>query len=106
LRDANCVEISGRLIELEQLRYTPAGIPILRFRLGHFSDQQEAGAARKVECELSVVAIQREAQLIASATLGTPLIASGFLDRKSRSSSQLMLHATHIEFKNPGLGEK
>ena len=72
----------------------------MRFRISHVSDQQEAGATRKVECELGVVALEREAQLIASAKLGVGLVATGFLDRKSRNSGQLMLHATHIEFKN------
>ena len=68
--------------------------------MGHVSDQPEAGATRKVECELGVVAMEREAQLIASAKLGVALVATGFLDRKSRNSGQLTLHATHIEFKN------
>ena len=78
---ANRVEISGQLMELESLRYTPAGIPIVQFRIGHVSTQQEAGAARKVECEVGVVAMEREARLVASAKLGVALTATGFLDR-------------------------
>ena len=97
---ANRVEISGRLIELEGLRYTPYGIPIVRFLISHQSEQQEAGATRKVDCELGVVAVEREAHLVASAKLGAELVATGFLDRKSRNGLQLTLHATHIEFKN------
>jgi len=100
LTGANRVEISGNLLELERLRYTPAGIPIVRFLIGHASDQHDAGATRKVECQLGVVATEREAQLIASAKLGVELVATGFLDRKNRKSNQLMLHAIHIEFKN------
>jgi primosomal replication protein N len=100
LTGANRVEISGRLVELEGLKYTPAGIPIVRFLISHESEQQEAGTPRKVDCELGVVATERDAHLIASAKLGVELVAKGFLNRKSLKGTQLTLHATHIEFKN------
>ena len=38
--------LSGKLIELDALRYPPAGIPVVNFRLSHASDQIEAGAKR------------------------------------------------------------
>ena len=38
--------LSGKLIELDALRYTPAGIPVVNFRLSHESEQIEAGAKR------------------------------------------------------------
>jgi primosomal replication protein N len=100
LAGANHVGISGRLIELEALRYSPAGIPIVQFRVSHQSEQLEAGMTRKVNCELAVVAVEREARLMASAKLGMELLVTGFLDRKSRNGTQFILHATHIEFKN------
>jgi primosomal replication protein N len=100
LAGVNHVKISGRLIELEGLRYSPAGIPIVQFRVSHESEQLEAGVTRKVNCELGVIAVEREARLVASAKLGVELVATGFLDHKSRSGTQFILHATHIEFKN------
>lgn len=97
--DTNRVEVFGTLIELDRLRYSPAGVPVVRFRIQIDSNQIEAGVSRKVNCEVAGVAIDREARLIASAALGEQLGVKGFLDRKSRSSTQLVLHATDIEFK-------
>ena len=94
----NRVVLRGRLIELDIMRHTPGGVPILKFRIGHESSQIEGGASRKVSCEVTGVAFDREAKLLASAHLGSPLAISGFLDRKGRSRHQLVLHATHIEF--------
>ena len=90
--------LRGRIVEIDALRRTPAGIPILKFRLGHESTQQEGGSPRKVSCEIAAMAFDREAHLLASAPLGTAMTVSGFMDRKGHSSRQLVLHATQIEF--------
>jgi len=96
----NRVEIHGRLIELDALRHTPAGIAVLKFSLGHESTQMEAGVPRKVSCEIEGIAFDREARLLATASLGLGLTLHGFMDRKSRNSNRLVLHATQIEFEN------
>ena len=90
--------LSGNLIELDALRYTPAGIPVVNFRLSHASEQIEAGAARAVQCEVAGLAFEREARLMAAAKLGMQVKVTGFLAGKSRESRQLVLHATNIEF--------
>jgi primosomal replication protein N len=90
--------LSGNLIELDALRYTPAGIPVVNFRLGHDSEQIEAGAKRAVQCEVAGLAFEREARLMAAARLGMQVKVTGFLAGKSRESRQLVLHATNIEF--------
>jgi len=95
---ANRVVLCGKLVELDILRHTPGGVPILKFRIEHESDQVEAGEKRRVNCEVAGVAFEREAKLLASVALGSRLTISGFLDRKGRSKNQLVLHATHIEF--------
>jgi primosomal replication protein N len=97
---ANRVVLCGKLVELDILRHTPGGVPILKFRIEHQSDQAEAGEKRRVSCEVAGVAFEREAKLLSSIALGSQLTISGFLDRKGRSKSQLVLHATHIEFEN------
>ena len=83
---------------MDALRRTPAGVAVLKFRVEHESTQIEAGGERKVSCEVEAVAFEREAQLLASVSLGMGLKLSGFMDRKSRSSQKLVLHATQIEF--------
>ena len=94
----NLIVIQGDLIESDALRFTPAGIPILKFRLTHHSKQNEAGAVRDVGCELDVVAFEAQARLLATAPLGTSLKIEGFLDRKTRSGRAVVLHASQIEF--------
>ncbi len=98
--DANRIEISGVLAELDALRYTPSGVPVVQFRIMHESTQQEAGASRHISCEIDAIAFEREARLLASLKLGAELMVQGFFDRKNRGSARLVLHATHIEFRN------
>jgi primosomal replication protein N len=94
----NRVFLRARLVELDALRYTPAGVPMVKFRVSHQSSQEEAGTLRKVDCELAAVAFETEAKLLAAAQLGSAVGITGFLDRSSRRSQRIVLHATHIEF--------
>jgi primosomal replication protein N len=59
----------------------------------------EAGAARKVSCEIAAVAFEREATLLGAAKLGGAVKVTGFLAARSRTSRSVVLHATEIEFK-------
>ncbi|HEX6297995.1 MAG TPA: primosomal replication protein N [Burkholderiales bacterium] len=94
----NRVELSGRLLELGALRYTPAGIPAIEFKLRHESDQGEAGSVRRVEAEIGGIAFEAQARLLAAAKLNTGLRLQGFLGAKSKRSKKLVLHVTDIEF--------
>jgi primosomal replication protein N len=84
--------------QLRALRYTPAGVPVVEFRLKHESERAEAGAKRKVSAELDAIAFEAQARLVAGSVLGRPLRAEGFLAAKSRRSSRPVLHVTNIEF--------
>ena len=83
---------------MDALRYTPGGVPMVKFRLAHESSQAEAGVERRVDCEVAGVAFETEAKLLAGAPLGSAMSITGFLDRKGKSSRQVELHATHIQF--------
>ena len=96
--DANQVTLSGTLVELGALRYTPAGVPAVEFRIRHESSKSEAGAERKVIAEISALAFDKVALQIASAGLGSALRAQGFLAAKSQRSAKIVLHVTNIEF--------
>jgi primosomal replication protein N len=98
LTQANRVMVSGRLIELDTLRHSPAGVPVLKFRIQHDSSQTEAGGVRKVSCEIAAVAFEREAKLLAAAKLGSNVTVTGFLAAKSRTSRSLVLHASEVQF--------
>jgi primosomal replication protein N len=86
------------VIELGALRYTPAGIPTVRFKIRHESEQDEAGGRRKVEAELSALAFEAQARLIAQARLNAQVAVKGFLAASSKRSKRLILHVKHIEF--------
>ena len=92
--DANEVALTGEIAAIEPLRYTPAGIPLLNFRLTHRSRQTEAGLKRQVECELGGVAMAEVAVSMSRLKAGQNVRISGFLNRKNRMSQQLILHAT------------
>lgn len=91
----NKLAISGEVTQIEELRYTPAGLPLLSFVINHVSEVTEAGLKRKVECELKAVAL---GDLAASnIQLGTQLKVLGFLAKRSAKSTQLVLHIKNIE---------
>jgi len=92
------VALTGRLTARDALRYTPAGVPIVTFAVAHGSRQSEAGAERQVDLEIACVAVEEIARVIAAAPLGAGLALRGFLAPKGKSSRQLALHVTDIEF--------
>ena len=94
---ANAVTLAGVLAHVEPLRHTPAGLPLLQFKLAHKSLQIEAGFRRQVECEVNCVALGDAATQMAGLKAGAEISATGFLNRKNRMSVQLVLHATQTE---------
>jgi primosomal replication protein N len=92
--ESNSLALSGALIAIEPLRHTPAGVPLLNFKLAHKSQQLEAGLKRQVECEMNGVAIGDEAVEMSRLQAGQAISVSGFLNRKNRMSTQLILHVT------------
>ena len=85
-------------MELSALRYTPAGIPVVEFKLEHESEQDEAGAKRKVKAQISAVAFEAQARFVAKMKLNSDLKVNGFLSAKTKRSKRLVLHVTNIEF--------
>ncbi len=80
------------------MRYTPAGIPAVEFRLQHESERDEAGAKRRINAEVAGIAFEAQARLLAKANLSTEIKLHGFLAAKSKRSKKLVLHVTHNEF--------
>jgi len=95
---ANRTELTGALQERGRLRYTPAGIPVIEFRIAHASEQTEADVARRVECEIACVALGAPALLLKEVAPGSGLRVAGFLACRSLGQKTPVLHATRIEF--------
>ena len=94
----NLSVLAGCVLELAALRFTPAGVPALNFRIAHASTQTEAGAERQVNCEMACVALGPTAQLLAGAKPGDGLRVTGFLSAKSLKSRTPVLHVNTVEF--------
>jgi primosomal replication protein N len=94
----NRIELSGRLQARDAQRYTPAGQPVVEFRLEHESEQYEAGHGRRVSCQVACVALGAPASLLVAAKLGDGLRLKGFLAAKSLKNPTPVLHVNEIEF--------
>lgn len=94
---SNEIALGGELTTVDPLRYTPAGIPLLGFRLRHWSQQTEAGLKRQVECEMSGLAMAEVAVAMSRLKPGQPVKLKGFINRKNRMSAQLILHVTEAQ---------
>ena len=95
--ETNAVTLSGELVAIEPLRHTPAGIPLVDFRLLHKSRQVEGGYKRQVDCEIAGVAVGEIAVGMARMRRGHQVSVEGFLNRKNRMSAQLVLHVTRAQ---------
>jgi primosomal replication protein N len=93
----NKLVLSGVVVDIETIRYTPAGLPLLSFVLKHVSEVIEAGMKRKVECEVNAVAIGNLAK--SNIKIGANINVAGFLAKRSAKSTQLVLHILKIEVK-------
>jgi len=86
------VLLSGCIVEREALRYTPAGLPLVRLRLEHRSKVVEAGAEREVQCTVNAVALGDVALQLPEPHEPGPIAVRGFLCRASLRDERLILH--------------
>ena len=91
----NKLVIQAEVVQIEPLRYTPAGIPLVSVVLRHVSEQVEAGMKRKAECEVNAVVLGDLA--LKGLKAGAQIIAQGFLARRSLKSTQLVMHINDIK---------
>jgi primosomal replication protein N len=94
----NEVRLDAVLAELQPMRRTPAGVPVLNCLLAHESKQFEAGLTRDVSVELQAVVVGELAAVLAAAAPGMKIRATGFLAAKSLRSRAPVLHLNKIEF--------
>lgn len=101
----NTITLSGVILEVNEVRITPVGIPHRRFLLEHRSRQVEANHPREVFCRLPVElrgALVRQAQSLLQ--VGERVVVEGFIDRfgyKDEAASRFVLHAQTIKSTSP-----
>jgi len=91
--------VDGELVELDGLRYTPAGVARIALKIRHASTQQEAGTPRQVQCEIPALALGTAAQQAGCLQLGQLVEAEGFLAQRSLRNTQLVMHIDNITLK-------
>jgi len=69
----------------------------LNFRIGHASEQLEAGRARSVNLEIDAVALGEVAEALSRAPLEGEFSFEGFLALRSRKSRLPVLHVNRFE---------
>ncbi|TFZ08616.1 primosomal replication protein N [Ramlibacter humi] len=92
----NRVALTAHIAEASALRYTPAGLPALDFRLEHESQVQEAGQARQVKAAIRAVAIGSLAETLARQPIGSRWTFTGFL-ATPRNGKHPVLHIQTFE---------
>jgi primosomal replication protein N len=91
----NRLVLSARLIERGTLRYTPAGLPALDFRLEHESELSEESQVRKVSVQVRAIAIGAITRSLAALNLGDAGTFAGFLSG-TRNGRGLLFHVTSL----------
>jgi len=91
----NRLVLSARLIERGALRYTPAGLPALDFRLEHQSELSEENQLRRVSVQVRAVAIGAITQGLSALALGDPGTFAGFVSG-TRNGRGLLFHVTSL----------
>lgn len=88
--------IEGEVVGLEELRFTPAGVARVAFKLRHTSVQQEAGMLRQIQCEVPALAFGAVAEQASRLPPGQQVRAEGFLAPRSLKIAQLVLHIDNV----------
>ena len=87
----NQLVLSACIAEASALRYTPAGLPALDFRLEHESEVTEAGQPRQVKAAIKAVAFGSVAETLRRQPIGSSWKFTGFL-ATPRNGKHPVLH--------------
>ena len=94
---SNRLVLSGEVTEVADLRYTPAGIPVLNLVLEHESQQTELDTPRTVKLQLKAVAFGALAETLQKQALNDAGNFDGFLASGTRDAPVRALSEDEIE---------
>lgn len=83
----NRLVLGGEIVNLEPLRFSPAGIPIARATLKHESRQ----SGQLMQCELTVAAQGENAKKLSGLKPGSQVKATGSITRAGSNSRNLLM---------------
>ncbi len=94
----NQVYLQARVVELQSIRHTPAGLPVLDLMLAHSAEVIEAAHRRRVEFTIMARALGPQATQLQAIAIGTELRVEGFLAPTRKNSTKLVLHIQAVSF--------
>lgn len=87
----NHLQLQAVVVQVQSLRYTPAGIPVLNLVLEHESQQTELDTPRTVKLQLKAVAFGTLAEALQKQALNTAGDFDGFL-ASARTGKGVVFH--------------
>ncbi len=87
----NALQLSATVIQVQSLRYTPAGVPVINLVLEHESVAVELGTPRQVKLQLRAMAFGAHAETLSRQGLDLAGQFHGFLIN-SRTSKGVVFH--------------
>jgi len=87
----NQVQLSAVVVQVQSLRYTPAGIPAINLVLEHESQKVELDTPRLVKLQLRAVAFGAQAEILARQGLDSVCEFHGFL-ANARNGKGVVFH--------------
>ncbi len=87
----NQFELLARVVQVQSLRYTPAGIPVINLVLEHESTVTELDTPRLVKLLLKAVAFGAKAETLSRQGLESVLQCHGFL-ANARNGKGVVFH--------------
>ena len=87
----NSFALVAAVVQVQNLRYTPAGIPVLNLVLEHESRQIEAGTPRQVNLQMRAVVFGDMANTLSREPLMQAIEFHGFLAH-ARASKGVVFH--------------
>ena len=95
----NQCTVSGTLIEIQDIRQSPAGLEIVPALLAHQGSVIENGIERQLTFDIDIVAVGQMANKLKNCQIGDHLELSGFIAPKSKRSRQWVLHIQTLYIK-------
>jgi primosomal replication protein N len=92
----NQLSLSAQILQLGQVRYTPAGLMAQDASLKAESEVIEAGKSRKVSVEIKAVAVGEVAKQLQALGVGGQAVFRGFLTHQ-RNGRGFIAHVNVIE---------
>jgi len=89
--EGNRLQLLAKVVQVNGLRYTPAGIPVIDIVLEHESTQTELDQPRLVKLQLKALAFGTRAETLARQELDSLLSCDGFL-ASARNGKGLVFH--------------